>query len=102
MTKTLKKQKNAADQQANYLLKLKRKLKKKVKMVNQLPKEVEEGQRRVKRRPKYVHNRFCIMSFNRLTKNVLIFINITGSVVRKRTRQTTSKKGRERGIRRRK
>jgi len=102
MTKTLKKQKNVADQQANYQLKPKRRLKKKEKMVNQLPKEEEEGQRRVKRRPKYVHNRFCSMSSNCLTKIVLIFINITGSIVRKRTRQTTSKKGRERGICRRK
>jgi len=96
--KTLKKQKNVADHLTNYQLKLKRRLKKKVKMVNQLPKEEEEGQRRVKRKPKYVNNIFCSMSSNYLTKNVLIFINITGSVVRKRTRQTTSKKSRERGI----
>jgi len=52
MTKNLKKQKNVADLQANYQLRLIRRLKKKVKMVNQLPKEVEEGQRRVQRRPK--------------------------------------------------
>jgi len=50
MTKTPKKLKNVADQQAKYQLKLIRKLKRKAKMVNQLPKEVEEGQRKVKRR----------------------------------------------------
>jgi len=53
MTKTQKKLKNAADHQvANYQPKLIRKLKKKVKMVNLWPKEVEEGLRRVKRRSK--------------------------------------------------
>ena len=50
MIKTLK---NVVDPQVKYQqLKLIRRLKKKVKMVNQLPKEVEEDQRRVKRKSK--------------------------------------------------